>query len=184
MRLLILAASLALCCAGPAATQTPPPPPLPVSTAAPADVETPQAIVAALYDVISGDAGVARDWDRFRSLFHPTARLMPSGLSRDGQGLVRSITPEDYIARSGPGLEAHGFHEREIASRTERFDHIVHVWSTYEALRSLSDPAPFMRGINSIQLFHDGARWWVLTVYWQAETPDEPIPAAYLPPAS
>lgn len=184
MRLLILAVSLALCCAGPAATQTPPPPPPPVLTPAPADVETPEAIVAALYEVISGDAGVARDWDRFRSLFHPTARLMPSGLSREGRGVVRSITPEDYIALSGPALVAGGFHEREIARRTERFDHIVHVWSTYEALRSLSDAAPFLRGINSIQLFHDGDRWWVLTVYWQAETPEAPIPSAYLPPAS
>jgi hypothetical protein len=27
--------------------------------------------VNALYDVISGDAGVKRDWNRFRSLFYP-----------------------------------------------------------------------------------------------------------------
>lgn len=180
MRLSILAAALALACAAPAAAQTAPP----VPAAAPADVATPEAIVAALYEVISGDAGVARDWDRFRSLFHPTGRLAPSGVNREGRGVVRSISPEDYIVASEPFLLAEGFHEREIARRTERFGHIVHVWSTYEALRRLSDPAPFMRGINSIQLFHDGTRWWVISVYWQAETPDAPIPAAYLPPAA
>ena len=58
---------------------------------------------------------------------------------------------------------------------------MVHVWSTYDSVHSRSDPEPFMRGINSIQLFHDGARWWILSVYWLAETPDTPIPTQYLP---
>lgn len=181
MRLSILAAALALAFATPAATQAPVSP-VPVSAAAPAEVATPEAIVAALYDVISGDAGVARDWDRFRSLFHSTARLAPSGATREGQGVVRSITPDEYITRSEPLLLAEGFHEREIARRSERFGRIVHVWSTYESLHSLSDPQPFARGINSIQLFNDGARWWIISVYWQAETPAAPIPAEYLPP--
>ncbi len=183
MRLSILAAALALTFAAPAAAQTAPAP-APVSTAATADVATPEAIVAALYDVISGDAGVARDWGRFRSLFHPTARLMPSGVNREGVGVVRSITPDEYITRSEPLLVGEGFHEREIARRTERFGHIAHVWTTYESLHSLADPQPFARGINSIQLFHDGTRWWILSVYWQGETPAAPIPAEYLPPAN
>lgn len=182
MRLSILAAALVIVCAGPAAAQALAPP-VPVSTAAPADVATPEAIVATLYEVISGDAGVPRDWARFRSLFHPTARLMPSGVNREGQGVVRSITPDEYIARSEPLLLAEGFHEREIARRAERFGRIAHVWSSYESLHRLSDPQPFARGINSIQLFDDGSRWWILGVYWQAETPAAPIPAEYLPPA-
>ena len=182
MRLSILAAALALALAAPVSAQTPPPP-LPVSTANPADVETPEAIVAALYDVISGDRGVARDWGRFRALFHPTARLMPSGLNAQGVGVVRSVTPDEYITRSEPFLIGEGFHEREIARRTERFGRIVHVWTTYESLHTLSDPQPFARGINSIQLFHDGSRWWILSVYWQGETPTEPIPPEYLPSA-
>ena len=182
MRYSILVAAAALILAAPVAAQTPPPPP-PVSTAAPADVASPEAIVAAPYDVISGDRGVARDWDRFRALFHPTARLMPSGLNREGVGVVRSVTPDEYITRSEPILMGEGFHEREIARRSERFGRIVHVWTTYESLHALSDPQPFARGINSIQLFHDGARWWILSVYWQGETPTEPIPAEYLPSA-
>jgi len=184
MRLSIFTAALTLAVAAPAMAQTPAP--APVSTAAPAapaDVASPEAIVAALYDVISGDAGVARDWARFRSLFHPTARLMPSGIDREGVGVVRSVTPDEYITRSEPLLMADGFHERGIVDRTERFGHIAHVWTTYESLHSLSDPQPFARGINSIQLFHDGTRWWVLSVYWQGETPETPIPADYLPPA-
>ncbi len=183
MRLSILAAALALATAVPAAAQTAAPPPA-VAAAAPADVASPEAIVAALYDVISGDAGVARDWDRFRSLFHPTGRLMPTGVNAEGVARTRVLTPEDYITLAGPGLVRDGFHEREIASRTERFGHIAHVWTTYDSKRSLSDAEPFMRGINSIQLLNDGTRWWVISVYWQGETPDAPIPPEYLPPAN
>ena len=180
----VLVLALALGCAAPAAAQTPPAPATATPAAQPADVASPEAIVAALYDVISGDAGVERDWDRFRSLFHPTARLMPSGVNAQGVGVARSITPDEYIERSSPLLMRDGFHEREIARRSERFGHMLHVWSTYESLHSLSDTAPFARGINSIQLFHDGTRWWILSVYWLGETPATPLPAAYLPPAS
>ena len=182
MRLSILATAVFLSVAAPAAARTPPSPPS-VPAAEPADVATPEAIVAALYNVISGDQGVARDWDRFRALFHPTARLMPSGLNAQGVGVVRSVTPDEYIALAEPVLVGQGFHEREITRRSERFGRIVHVWTTYESLHTLSDPQPFARGINSIQLFHDGSRWWILSVYWQGESPSEPIPADYLPAA-
>jgi len=43
------------------------------------------------------------------------------------------------------------------------------------------DARPFLRGINSIQLFNDGTRWWIVSVYWQAETPTLPLPPEYLP---
>jgi len=183
MRPSALAAAIVLACAAPAAAQQPPAPAAVVPAVASADVASPEAIVAALYDVISGDAGQARNWDRFRGLFHPTARLMPSGADREGRGVVRSVTPDEYIGRSEAFLLREGFHEREIARRSERFGRIMHVWSTYETLHSLTDAEPFARGINSIQLFHDGERWWILSVYWQAEADGAPIPPEYLPPA-
>lgn len=181
MRLSILLATLALALAAPVAAQTAPPP-SPVSTVVAADVATPEAIVAALYESISGDAGVARDWDRFRVLFHPSARLMPIGGPAAGPATLTPLTPDDYIARAEPFL-LRGFHERETARRSERFGHMAHVFSTYDSRRAASDPEPFTRGINSIQLFHDGTRWWIVSVYWQGETPTIPIPAEYLPPA-
>jgi hypothetical protein len=163
--------------AQPAAVAAQPAPP----PARPSDVASTEAIVRALYEVISGDAGVERDWDRFRSLFHPAARLIPAGRNRQGVVGARSLTPEDYIATSGPYLLREGFHERELWRREERFGHIAHVFSTYDSKRKTTDPQPFARGINSIQLFHDGQRWWVLTVAWSAETPESPIPVQYLP---
>ena len=63
---------------------------------------------------------------------------------------------------------------------TERFGNIAHVFSTYVSFRSRADTRPFQRGINSFQLLYDGTRWWVVSVFWQAETRDYPIPAKYV----
>jgi hypothetical protein len=150
-------------------------------TAQPADVASPDRILAAVYEVISGAAGQARDWDRFRSLYLPGARLVPTGPKKEGGGFfARTYTPEEYVARATPIFEKEGFYEKEAARRMERYGNIVQVFSTYE---SRHDPkeAPFARGINSFQLFFDGTRWWVVTVFWQAETPETPIPKEFLP---
>jgi hypothetical protein len=160
-------------------TATPQPSPLPVSTANPADVATMDAIISALYDVISGPPG-KRDWDRFRSLFYPGARLIPTGLRPTGEAGSRVLSPDDYAARSGPVLEKNGFFEREISRRTEKFANIAHLFSTYESRHAKDDKDPFVRGINSIQMMNDGKRWWILSIFWQAEDPKNPLPAEYL----
>lgn len=138
------------------------------------------AIIAALYDVISGPAGQKRNWDRFRSLFVPGARLIPTGKRPTGEVASRVRTPEDYIQGSGPVLERDGFFEKEISRRVEKFGSIAHIFSTYEARRKAEEERPFMRGINSIQLMNDGKRWWIVTVFWQAEDATNPLPAEYL----
>jgi hypothetical protein len=151
---------------------------LSVPAARPADVGSIDAIITALYDVISGPAGQARDWNRMRSLFVPGGRLMPSGPRPTGGVGLRLLEVNDYIAASGPTLERLGFREREIARRTEQFGHIAHVFSTYEGRMEANGDV--IRGINSIQLLNDGTRWWVISVYWEAETPQNPLPAQYL----
>jgi hypothetical protein len=145
------------------------------------DVSSIDAIIKATYDAISGDKEEKRDWDRFRSLFHKDARLIPSGTNREtGVTSANAYTPEEYIKRSEPFMMQNGFFEREIARRTEIFGTIAHVLSTYEGRNKESDEKPFLRGINSFQLLNDGKRWWIVTIYWQAETPDNPLPEKYL----
>lgn len=156
----------------------------PVLTAAqeadPADVESIDAIVLAVYDVISGEAGEARDWDRWRSLFTEGATLSAIGQGQTG-GVGRTImTPDSYVERAGASLERNGFVEAEIGRVTEQYGLIAHAFSTYESYRSARDEEPFARGINSFQLMNDGERWWVVSVFWQQEGPRFPIPAKYI----
>ena len=146
-----------------------------------ADVSSIDAIMKAVYDVISGDAGQKRDWDRFRSLFHKDARLIPSG-KNPTTGIVgaRAFTLEEYIERSSPFMEKEGFFEKEMARRVDSYGNIAQVFSTYQSFHKADDKKPFARGINSFQLLFDGKRWWVVTIYWQGETPETPIPKQYL----
>jgi hypothetical protein len=141
------------------------------------------ALINAAYDVISGPAGQTRDWERERSLFFPGARLIPTATvpGRNDVDLAPLILDVDgYIERVEPIFEKAGFYETEIARRTEQFGRIAHVWSTYESRHSPEEREPFMRGINSIQLFNDGARWWIVNIFWQHESATDPVPEKYL----
>jgi hypothetical protein len=148
-----------------------------------ADGSSIEALIDAAYAVISGPARQPRDWDRERALFFPGARLIPTAV-RPGEnesGLAPQLLDvEQYIARVEPLFGEKGFYETELARRTEEFGHIAHVWSTYESRHAQNDPEPFMRGINSFQLFFDGQRWWILNIYWQHENAAHPIPEKYL----
>lgn len=184
MRIACLVALL-IASSTPAWAQSTPPAttPSPVASTAPtaaeADVASVDAIVKALYDTISGPAGKARDWKRLRSLLVPEARMMPVGKRPDGEVRMRILGVNDYIATSAPLIEKNGFSEREIARREERFGNIAQVFSTYEARTEL-EPI-HLRGINTIQLMHDGKRWWIVSLMWQAEAPELPLPKDYLP---
>ena len=151
------------------------------SEAITSDVESIDAIIAAAYDVISGPTGQKRNWNRERSLYYPGARLIPTAKPGANDGLAPQILDVDgFIARVELYFAEQGFFEKEIARHTERFGHIAHVWSTYESRHNENDPEPFMRGINSIQLFNDGNRWWIVNIYWQQESDQDPIPEKYL----
>ncbi|QNA91181.1 hypothetical protein G4G28_21765 [Massilia sp. Dwa41.01b] len=146
-----------------------------------ADGASVDSVVAALYDVISGPAGAPRNWNRMRALFAPDAKLMVILPKPEGGFGLRALTVEDYISRNMSTFNTSGFHEREIARSTDSFGQLVHVFSTYELLRSPHDPKPFMRGINSIQLAHDGKRWWIANLVWRAEDAGLALPERYLP---
>ena len=179
------------CVSGPRASaggreSSPAPQTPPVSGAAatpaanPADVGSIDAILHAVYDTISGPAGQQRDWNRFRSLFVSGARLIPVVSDPKGGFTTMLFSPDEYIKHGDPYFQKNGFFEREVARRTDRFANLAQVFSTYESRHGAADPKPFARGINSFQLMNDGHRWWIVTIFWQAETPDSPIPKEYL----
>ncbi len=145
------------------------------------DLTTIDGTVAALYSVISGPAGQKRDWDRFRSLFAEGTKMIATGVAPDGSARKRVMTPEDYVTQAGPVLEKNGFFEKEIARKADVYGGIAQVFSTYESRAKADDPKPFARGINSIQLWNDGKRWFVVSIIWQQEDPKKLIPKTYLP---
>lgn len=145
------------------------------------DLTTLDGIIHALYDSISGPAGVARDGQRFRSLFLEGARLVRTSLDEGGAASAVVMGVDEYILAANEYFKTNGFYEREIARRVERFGHVTHALSTYESRRDSADPEPFARGLNSIQLFHDGRRYHVVTIFWDFERPDNPIPPEHLP---
>ncbi len=135
--------------------------------------------IHAMYDVISGPAG-ARNWERFHSLFLPQATLA-TVLHKENQTLYKVMTPDDYERGAGAYFQQHAFYESEISRHTEQFGNIAHVFTTY-ASRHDTKAEPFERGINSVELLNDGTRWWILTISWDSERADNPIPAEYLKP--
>ncbi len=152
--------------------------------ASPTDVSSIDAIMAALYEAISFPPNGEPDWDRVRSLFIPGGRVIPPRMDEQGDYSVMDV--EGFVAWGNQladvaGLRAKGFYERQVAHKTERFGNVVHVFSTYETRFTENDPEAFERGINSIQLAWDRGRWWAVTIFWDIEREDNPIPAQYLP---
>ena len=139
-------------------------------------MESIEGIVQALYETNSGPAG-PRDWERERSLFAQGARLHPTRPKEDGGGIMDVFDIEGYIASRTPFFAENDFHEVEVSRRVDRFGNIAQVWSQYEGRRSAAGE-PFLRGVNSIQLFYDGDRWWIVSMLWDNERPGNPLPGS------
>ena len=129
------------------------------------DAATLDAIIQASYEVISGPAKLPRDWDRFYSLYAPGARLMPIVSPPGKPSHVRVLSPDEYRRRVEPIFETESFWERETGRQVERVGGIAHVLSHYESVREPGGE-PFENGTNSMQLFFDGTRWWIVSVMW------------------
>jgi hypothetical protein len=142
------------------------------------DVNSKEGIVNALYEVISGSAGEKRDWDRFRNLFLPESRLIPTRKSREGQFSLSAISPEEYIEMFSKNINT-GFFEKELHHEVEEYGTIAHIFSIYET-RESPNGVVTNRGINSIQLYKDDQRYYVINIFWCAESMGFPIPAKYL----
>jgi hypothetical protein len=144
----------------------------------PKDVQSVDAIIKALYEVISGEAEEPRNWDRFRFLFAKDARLVPTVTNADSTDFTyRILTPEEYITRFSS--RKMGFYEWEISRKTEEYGTICHVFTTY-ATKFKKDGEITNRGINSIQLLKGKNRYYILHIFWGAENLGFPLPEKYL----
>ncbi len=131
------------------------------------DTKTVESTITTLYEVISGGPGVERDWARFKNLFKPEGRLIPTRKDDQGNLIIKALSPDEYIEIFTPRIVT-GFFERELHRTVEEFGTVVHEFSTYET-RDKQDWPATNRGINSIQLFNDNNRNYIVSVYWCAE---------------
>jgi hypothetical protein len=145
----------------------------------PADVSSPDHIIKTMYRLISGPRG-GRDWDNIRSLYLPGARLIPTGVRANGEHGLRILDIEGWIEGARPLFADKDFYEVEVARRMDVFGNIAQAFSTYEC-RWEPEGEAFMTGINGLHLLQRDGRWWIVTVFWDNETPGNPIPAAYRP---
>jgi len=145
----------------------------------PEDVKSPDAIIRAMYEIISGPAG-KRNWQRLRSLYLPGARLIPTGERIHKKGELQVLTLDEWIEDVKDFFTDKDFYESEIVRHTDHFGSILQAFSTYVAKNDPEGPI-IARGINSIQLLHHENRWWIVTVMWENESKDNPVPEEFLP---
>ncbi len=151
---------------------------IPTIEANSADVSTLDGIIKAFYEVISGKPGEPRQWARDKTLYAPGARMV--GMSvRDGKPRASLMSQEQYINGANEFFVKEGFFEREIGREVKRFGNLAHVFSAYE-WETTGERKEKARGVNSIELFWDGTRWWISAVSWDEERPDNPIPKELL----
>jgi hypothetical protein len=150
-----------------------------VSKPRPEDVKSPDAIIKAMYETISGPAG-PRNWYRERSLYLEGARLIPIGNRIHREGGLEIMSVDEWIEDAKSFLEENDFYETEIMRKMHSYGSIVQAFSTYESRDDL-DGKPIARGINSIQLLKKDDRWWIVNVMWDNESKRNPIPEEFLP---
>ncbi|HEY2580245.1 MAG TPA: hypothetical protein VGI43_00475 [Mucilaginibacter sp.] len=144
------------------------------------NVSTLDGIMKAYYDVVTVKKGEKASYERDSLIHWPNVNVGWSGKTKDGKSTFHYVSLKEYHRLSDPVLERDGFDEREISRKVEKFGSIYHVWSTYESRNTANGPV-IERGINSIELFYDGARFWILGWFFDSERKDNPIPAEYLP---
>ncbi len=145
----------------------------------PEDVSSPNTIIRAMYECISGPAG-ERNWNRLRSLYLDGARLIPTGKRLHQEDSLRAMSIDEWIEDVQDYFAENDVYETEIMSHMDRFGDIIQAFSTYE-VRDKRDSAPMNRGIKSFQLLKHEGRWWIVTVVWVDESKDNPIPEEFLP---
>ena len=150
---------------------------IPRVAADPKDVSTIDGIIKAFYETISGPKGQPRQWGRDRTLYMPGVRFV-SMSERDGKIRAGIMTHQQYVNGTNSSLVGDGFHEREVNRIVRRFGNIAHVFSVYEFTND--DKTAKGRGVNSIELYWDGARWWISFAGWDEERPGNSIPKEFL----
>ena len=144
----------------------------------PNEVDAPNHLLVAIYAAISGPAG-ERDWNHFRTLFLPEARFTLTEPKPDGSIVVNCMSVDEFIKTAGDYFQKESFYENGVKNQVFRYGRMVDAISSYESRHAPAEK-PFARGINSVQMISNGQRWWVVSIAWDEERPDNPMPKDFL----
>jgi len=145
------------------------------------DVSTLDGIVKAYYEVVSGPADQARQWDRDATLYIPNVRFIIIREDPAGKTTAQSMTHQEFVDSSDASLRGKAFYEHEIHRITHRAGNVVHLLSTSEHTSSSTGPVEG-RSVDSLELFWDGTRWWITNVsIWDVESSKHALPTEFLP---
>lgn len=141
----------------------------------PRDVASIDSLVKALYQVVSGPTGEARNWGRARTLFMKEVRMIAVSPDKAGKPSVRMLTFPEYVERVTPIVAKQGFFESEIKRSVREFGNVAQVFTSYEIRHNPGEEA-LVRGVNALQLYFDGERWWIASIIWDTDRPGNPLP--------
>lgn len=142
------------------------------------DVTSIDGIIKASYEVVSGDIGEKRQWKRDLSLHNSNALYCFPTVDSEGK-IKQTVMPvSDFHKLTDDMVLTTPFYENEINREVQIFGNIAHVWSTYETRLVKNGPVA-RRGINSIQLYFDKKRWWIISWTFDKESESQKIPPTF-----
>lgn len=139
-----------------------------------AAANTPGEAVAALWRALSHEPGERPDLATLRELFHEDAVVFGSR-TRDGKPTLTRRNAAEFLAALDSVDEA-GFYEREIHRDVQAADRFAAVYCVVESRTERDAPKADFTGVNSLQLYFDGERWRVLSLYYHVPGSAAPGP--------
>jgi hypothetical protein len=131
---------------------------------------SPEATVAGLWRALSHGPGQSADVAALGRLFHEKAVIF-GGTEKNGM----RMTPAADFIKSQAGVSAQGFYECETVRDMKVYDRFAVAYSVVETRTEKGAAAPAFVGVNSVQLYKDGAQWRILALYYQLEKPGVPL---------
>ena len=125
------------------------------------NVGTLDGIIKAYYDVVSVKKGEKVSYERDSLLHIAGVRVGSAGIDVKGSPVIHYTSLKEYHRESDTYMEKNGFYEHETTRTVQNIRNIYHVWSAYES-RYTPDGRVIAQGVNSIELFYDGKRFWIL----------------------
>lgn len=129
------------------------------------------AMIRSLYEALNWGPDKAPGWDAFKACFHETARLYPSARPMEALSVDAFVERMDAQRQSG---NLASFSETMLGEDVLVFGNVAVAFSAYETLMNDGDTS---RGLNAFHLAHDGNEWKVLSLAWDNESADLPLPS-------